>query len=331
MNLANGIASRTAVTVARPWYSYLVDRQSLCPRCGYHLTDLIGSWEAAYPLRATCSECGLDFDCGRVLSPQLLGPVWCYEHSAAPSTSRWWATARMSLHPPRLCRELEIDHEVNSYRLIRFAALWLAIPHLALSALLLAPGLSGTPTYPWTESLREACWDFIYPVSAYLPPLLAPWGYSLGVPVGSIFGGTVYQEIPLSVIAALVYIPVVLMPLWTVLLDSTFRLARVRRLHLLRAFAYSLPGAALWMLGLVALSAAVSVSHGLQSRPWDHPYSLAAAAAGVYLLYHILWWQQFIARYLRLQHATAVLAVHFFMTSIALFAMAAMMFAWGLV
>src|SRR5262245_59850360 len=81
-------------------------------------------------MQATCSECGLLFDCANVLSPRVLGPAWSYEHAPRAAASRWWRTSGMSLRPWRFFTELRIDHIVRVGRLVRFAVFWLLLVHL---------------------------------------------------------------------------------------------------------------------------------------------------------------------------------------------------------
>ena len=78
----------------------------LCPRCGYDLTGLVSSWIDACPVRALCTECGLEFWCGNVLGPRLLGPAWSYEHTLEPRTERFWRTSWAALWPWMIWRRL---------------------------------------------------------------------------------------------------------------------------------------------------------------------------------------------------------------------------------
>jgi hypothetical protein len=115
------------------------------------------------------------------------------------------------------------------------------------------------------------------------------------------------------------------MGLWTLLLDDTFRIARVRRAHLLRGVAYSLPAAVAWMT--VALFAQVGIAAATMNRV---PAALAAwSLIVVFHAYHLLWWHRFVKHYLRLKHAFAVVGVHYLMTCLVLAAAFAMMFAAG--
>lgn len=300
--------------------------QAACPRCGYDFSGLIASWLQSCPLRSTCSECGLDFDCGRVLSPQLLGPVWCYEHSARRSSSRWWETSAIVLNPARLCRELEVDHFVRAWRLVRFLVIWLIIAHCVLSALVMA---AGSPQIAWAppgvSAILYRCGNLAFPLNLFLSALIWPTAFDLALPAGT----SGYVQFPTLPLVVLVLLPWLLMPLWTVLLDATFRMARVRQIHLLRGLAYSLPGTIVWLYALLLFFAASAIWRGA-NHPWEGNRPFAAAIFLLYLIYHIAWWYHFIARYLRLNQAAAIVAVHSFMTLLALAAAGAIFFAGGM-
>jgi hypothetical protein len=298
--------------------------QALSPRCGYDLEGLIASWAMSCPMRAVCSECGLDFDCGRVLSAQLFGPMWSYEHSAQRSAARWWATGTTTLNPWRMCRELEVDHVIRPGRLVWFTIQWLIICHFLLAAIVMflgnSPGRVFAP--PGISSVLKACDELPDPLNRWAQPLVFPAGCDIRIGTGAFWAST---SIPIMPIVALVFMPWVLMPLWTVLLDATFRIARVRRVHLLRALAYSLPGAATWFFLMLGYFIIVTATTG--SRTWDKPRAAALFIFSLYLAYHVAWWRQFIDRYLRLRHGAAIVGLHFFMTLLALTAAGAMFFA----
>jgi hypothetical protein len=218
---------------------------------------------------------------------------------------------------------MEVDHFVKPWRLIRFLFVWLAIGHFTLSGIVIATGAgawSWAP--PGTTDFLDWCRALPRPSDTKLFALIWPTAFAFSVQ-GSWRG--LPMVVPPLPILALVMLPWILMPLWTVPLDATFRLAKVRQVHLLRGLAYSLPGTLAWFYFLLAF---FIVRAPVGGPAWDRPRAVAAALYAVYLAYHITWWHQFIARYLRLQQAKLIVAVHFFMTALALTAAGAIFFSW---
>ncbi|MCB9846014.1 MAG: hypothetical protein H6811_08525 [Phycisphaeraceae bacterium] len=88
-----------------------------CPRCGYDLSGQVATWETRCPLTGVCSECGLDLSWTEVMHPERLKVRGFVEHehgwrvlSSAFRTLWWallpwrfWTRVRME-HPPRLGR-----------------------------------------------------------------------------------------------------------------------------------------------------------------------------------------------------------------------------------
>lgn len=101
------------------------------------------------------------------------------------------------------------------------------------------------------------------------------------------------------------------MPLSFLLLRQSMRMARVRPVHLLRAFAYSQPPVLVFAGFVAAMSAAASAA-GLPWSTQEGMTSLALPPLLVLALAAPLWfvrmWQLFVGRYLRMAHAPWVLA-----------------------
>lgn len=277
----------------------------MCPRCGYDLTGLIATWTEACPLGATCSECGLEFDCGRALGANLLGPRWSYEHGLRRSARRWWATSFVVPRPFKLCRELGVDHEVRAARLVRFALLWLLGLHLFAFAITfgfsMASGI-GLPSGGWRYAFdRGPFWEMVgrYLIFPYRGQMAIPTGVSSSV------------HVPIGPLFLIVYLPTLLMPAWMMLLGASLRMARVRKVHLVRGLAYALPGAAAW---LVLTTICIVVTVQLRSFFSADSSLIAAGVMLLWLMYHLVWWYIFIRRYLRLRHAAAVVGLNTVMT-----------------
>jgi hypothetical protein len=247
-----------------------------------------------------CSECGLDFQCSRALSPRLIGPRWSYEHGYLRESVRWRMSSYVAVLPQKLFRELAVDHRVNAQRLVRFALVWAAAIHLSTAAVVTGfmfismGGMAGMAMYRFENGF----WVFA------LKCLLLPYAGELYIQTGP----TTSIHVPLLPLFLLVYIPTLLMPAWAMILGTSLRLARVRKVHLLRGLAYALPCAAMYLAVCIATMAGMPLARsylGLTAPPM--------LLGGVMLLcagHHLAWWYLFIRRYLRLRHAAAVVILN---------------------
>jgi hypothetical protein len=215
----------------------------------------------------------------------------------------------MAVNPWRLCRELGVDHEVRPWRLVRFIAWWLAALHLVAfmatyglsSILFFGPGGSSYSIRSLGIAVQQ---EFLAALGRHL---LFPYAGQMNLPTGAMSS----VRIPLAPVFMLVYLPVILMPAWMLLLGTSLRTARVRKVHLLRGLAYSIPGAAGWLVfmilgiaGSVQLRGVMGISTGL----------LVSGITLLWPVYLMLWWFLFIRRYLRLRHAAAVVGLNMVMT-----------------
>lgn len=259
-----------------------------------------------------CSECGLEFDCGHVMSPILLGPDWSYEHSYVRSGRRWWATSLVALRPGWLCRKLRVDHRIRSGRLIRFGLLWLLVVHLFTFSIAFGSAtITGTGFLmryrPGGLSFRDLedsdLWGHVIPI------LLFPYTSFLSIPTGA----SSSMRVPLEQIYLVLFGPLFLMPLWMLLLGTSLRRARVRKTHLLRGLCLSLPGGAVWIgvtVGVIAIA-------GIFRNTLDlDPSVVALGLLVTWLAYHMRWWFAFIQRYLRLRHAAAIVILNTVMSAL---------------
>lgn len=282
----------------------------MCPRCGYDLNGLVASWTTACPLAATCAECGLEFSCANVLSERLLGPAWSYEHTLIARRDRFWGTTWFALRPWQLCETLSVDHRVNVGRVIRFAIVWLITAHAALIGVTLVfwllqaaasrpMGLSDGAAL-LGRSLSEEPGTLVRLILfPYVPP-------SPPYPLSGEF------NVAIVVLAALALIPTLLMPGWMIILGDTFAAARVRRVHLARGLAYSLPGAVVFVV-LESAVLLLEINAPIRLGWWVIVVSVLGFAA-----YHAVWWHLFVRRYLRLPHAAAVVALMMTMSGLVL-------------
>jgi len=262
-----------------------------------------------------CSECGLTFDWGRVLSPRAMGPEWSMEHRRG--VRRWLATSRVSLRPACLTRELGIDHQVRAGRLVIFLLAWVAgwyvLFGLARFTLLAGPALLAS-----TRSNRD--WDTL---RAGERALAWPYG-TVAIPLPS-GGGTEGSVLPMLILA---YLPAAAMPLLMMILGETFARASVRKRHLLRAAAYSAPGATLFLhLMIVSFLCLISVSSPAGASGVE-PFVVMATVVG-YFVWLTRWWWLFVKRYLRLPHAGAIALVLMLTSVLGVVTAIACLAAWG--
>jgi hypothetical protein len=67
-----------------------VDEAPRCPRCGYDVSVAVEQWPRdRCPVDGLCTECGLEFAWGEVLSPERRAPWWFIEHQRG-----LWRTSR---------------------------------------------------------------------------------------------------------------------------------------------------------------------------------------------------------------------------------------------
>ena len=97
-----------------------------CPRCGYDLHGLVKSWKHECPLSGVCSECGLEFEWGELLSPYHTVARWCveYSHGWGFVGSSFKTLLLILLSPARFWRELKMVHTTR----------WIGIPAIILPA-----------------------------------------------------------------------------------------------------------------------------------------------------------------------------------------------------
>lgn len=80
-------------------------RNPSCPRCGYDLRGTLETWKDACPLEGRCSECGLEFEWGRLFVEGNL--PWLFEHHWRRRPVRTaLATSARIFRPWRLWREM---------------------------------------------------------------------------------------------------------------------------------------------------------------------------------------------------------------------------------
>ena len=222
-----------------------------CPRCGYDLSGqaaarTVGAHEG------TCSECGLAVDWAAVLDQSARGSPGFFEHALRRHPAAFAMTLWRSFRPGRFWRWVRLEGSVAHDRLVMFAA---AAPFAALAAaflvvmlaVLVATGVQHLgPVWArleYGELLSAAAWpDDVSDRES--------WG-------SMVLGGSM-------VAGGLVGVP--LAPLLLLVLGDSLRLAKVKRVHLVRIAAYSVVSVA-----AVYLAAAALVIAKQLARRWNDP------------------------------------------------------------
>lgn len=272
-------------------------RTVCCPRCDYDLRGLIDSWRDSCPMHATCSECGLEFECADVLSLERLPPAWFFEHGTRFSLKRLFGTLARSAWPIGFWRSVRLEYPLQRGRLIFVMLFVVLLMQIAVT------GLACVRIYHMTAEVlrwRGAWWGPGGQFTANEPTMMevywsakdefllaAIWPYS--VKVGRWrepnLGGEFFE---------LLAVAIVLMPLTFLLLGESMRRCRVRNVHLLRGFAYSLPLPAILVVGGILL-------HVLRREEMIVKWMVVGT-----LLWLAVYWFFFTWRYLRLPHAWGV-------------------------
>jgi hypothetical protein len=93
-----------------------------CPRCGYDVRASMTTWTDSCPRTGTCSECGLEFEWGRVLRPGRFAPLWCVEFEPRPRRipQASWRTLLRSLRPWRFWSQMHMTHDVRPTRILAY-------------------------------------------------------------------------------------------------------------------------------------------------------------------------------------------------------------------
>ncbi|MBC7834638.1 MAG: hypothetical protein H7Y88_05995, partial [Phycisphaerales bacterium] len=264
-----------------------------CPRCGYDLGGVIKAWSASCPLEGECSECGLTFAWCDVILGSLRPPKWSFEHAKRWLVWRLERTLARSLTPWRLWRTLRMEHPVRLGRLAVYLIGALVVYTTTLLVLGIAEPLvwnavQGRGAWTWTQMSRENGAALV---------VRAIWPYSDRYWSG---GSSLDGTAPLLCIISAA---TMLVPVCFVLLPSTLRSCRVRRVHLVRIGAYSVAGVtAPWlllrMIDLFAASGLMVPLVWVIETKW-----LAPTGSALWLLFY---WPLACRQYLRLPHALGV-------------------------
>lgn len=111
-----------------------------CPRCRYDLSGLIASWETTCPLAGTCSECGLEFQWTDVLHSHTKRLPAFIEHSpvgflGARIVFSAWRTVLWTILPWFFWRTVKLHHQIRPPRWPVWLLLTLGGLHIVAAAL----------------------------------------------------------------------------------------------------------------------------------------------------------------------------------------------------
>jgi len=224
-----------------------------CPRCGYDLSGITATWDAAgaCPLVSVCSECGLDVRWSRVIGADRDRLLWLVETRQAEPVGwmrrgRWWAyrcatTLERLAVPSTFYRRVTLETAVRPRRLCawllslviaaQFVGFVAGFVPLIEAALWAATGRLGV-------GLKSRVVE--WPLDEALTQFTRPWlmmHYSGLAPTTVYIRTFIHDSHPglwAPAVAAL-FVPLVML-----LLRDSRKLARVRGLHVLRSFIYSM-------------------------------------------------------------------------------------------
>lgn len=256
------------------------------------------SWTDASPLRGLCSECGLGFAWSDVLHPTRSVPKWAIEHPQGFTVGRAVSCIVRALRPAVLWKRIRIEQPIRLRSIAWFVLLHLLFLHLACGLIV------GIVTYielgRWASNQSDRLKYSLQPLA--WPYSTLPNGWHAGV-----------SEVGVQCLALLG--PTIAMPLAFLALGTTLAKARVKKVHLLRASALTLP---ITVLG--SIFGLLGQSFGTPNWRPDYFQPLLGDGFDVWitwaalLLFFWSWWL-IISRYLRLEQPRAVMVA---MTTIAL-------------
>jgi hypothetical protein len=286
----------------------------LCPRCGYDQSGEIAAWERgehpACPLEGRCTECALEFRWCDLLNPRLAGRSRFFEVAEWGLAGSAVRTALRTLRPRSFWAWVRMEHPIAPRRLALLVLVATACTYAAMVLIATVLGVAIGFRSRGMLSLSYGWWDRVSPVDDLLRWFqYAAW--PLRTRYDWISGARGVH--PLPVIALLA---AALMPATFLLLPQSLRRAKVRRIHLVRAGAYSLimfpivlltPNFAVIVLNSLRGAWGIFFPFGVQLWSLRHHEALACSGAlADVCLWLLLWWSAVLRRYLRLPHSWAV-------------------------
>lgn len=206
-----------------------------CPRCDYHLDGAVAAFTDQCPLQGTCPECGMEFDWANLLRADRQLVPWLFEH-ARSVVRGFLGTLWKSLFPVRFWNAVQMWHVPRVRRLWWYAMVCSGGLIVALSVVFFAicvlAGISAAKAGPTAGS---ATWEMALYHQLLYPFVIERW-----------WGGG-WMARGLSVNWSLLLMPLACLwgtnlswPLMMLVLSDSRREAKVKRVHVMRAWAYSM-------------------------------------------------------------------------------------------
>lgn len=285
--------------------------QPLCPRCGYDQSGIVTSWRDSCPTEGRCAECGLEFAWTELFRPDLHAPDWSFEHANKHLFRCLMQTFVRSLWPMSFWKSLRLTHPIHTRRLIKLAVGILVTIHLLLAA----------GGYAWFFVLS----NIVYKAGSWRYELLS---FSIFVPDEAVtrfwitaaimpyYPRLAGDEVPTgSTELLMAFCWSFLIPLGFLALRQTLRHHSVRSVHILRAWAYSLPGLAMWIvLGRIPKLIGIemtAIGTAAHAWWWTQYEFICFLVLSAWLLFY---WTRVSSRYLRLKRPVVTTLVLYVVT-----------------
>lgn len=240
-----------------------------CPRCGYDLDGQIAAWHpsgadadnASCPAAGTCPECGLDFEWRYILVEGLAAPTWFLETARARLLRRFFATACRVLRPVLFWKAVRLEVSPRPRRIMLYVLLPMLLLASVYAAVAVATIIGKHATSPgWVAANATGLTN-------------SPW---FEIQFGLNWYGQELLDTPLTirrlmwfqVAIAMIFGP----PLMLLCLPWTLATSKVRRAHILRAFAYAITPIFVLLLGGLAMHAAECMHTWTVTRTWNWPW-----------------------------------------------------------
>ncbi|GMV26354.1 MAG: hypothetical protein AMXMBFR58_23850 [Phycisphaerae bacterium] len=279
-----------------------------CPRCGYDLSGAIATWTDACPVTGRCTECGLEFRWGEVIDPARRVPGWSFEHAARGRLRAFIATLARLFVPRVFWGSMRMEFPFAPGRIVLLLLVWCVVLLLVFD----------TVTVVWEYFVLSSSWAWrSADPASYVFSLLWPRTI-LG---SSELGYFTFGFIDRPVVTWWLFLGACLTPIAFLLLTQTLQQARVRRLHLLRIWAYGIPvlivlGAMPWCCedtynGIVQTSVGDTIIRSvgidqLRNEVTGHGWQLLMVA---WFAWQWLWWWRACSLYLKLPNAKSIAAL----------------------
>lgn len=281
-----------------------------CPRCGYDLSGARGAWRERCPLDGVCPECGLGYEWRDVFRPERLTPRWSFEHARAGPMRSWLATAARTLRPARFWTRMRVESPVRTGRLVVLALGVVLATHVVIAL------LWGSIGYAQSRAGYPAGW---------LGIIAEPWDSALSLTINPYTPRGRFVPAPLTILPFVAAVWGLGAALPFACLGPSLRRARVKRVHVLRAWAYFVPTVAVLVLGSAVYWTAHAhiLARGLW-RWWMWNTTIwMVVLAGPLVLWYWWWWRSFVGTYLRLDRPGLTAALMLTVSGLAVLAVAA--------